>query len=92
MLYQKRGDEFLGPCDAITLCDDSVEIDVEGKLAAITDVVPRGADRLVAASSIRLLMLVNDVCLRSLVPSELAKGSVDSSSNFEARRPRPSRV
>ena len=35
--------------------------------------VPLGADRQTALASIRLVMLVNDVSLRGLIPNELAK-------------------
>jgi fumarylacetoacetate (FAA) hydrolase len=40
----------------------------------VTGDVPLGADTAVAARAIRLLMLVNDVSLRNLIPAELAKG------------------
>ncbi len=40
----------------------------------ITDDVPMGVTASAAASHIRLLMLVNDVSLRNLIPGELGKG------------------
>ena len=40
----------------------------------ITDDVPMGTSAADAAGHIRLLMLVNDVSLRNLIPAELAKG------------------
>jgi fumarylacetoacetate (FAA) hydrolase len=40
----------------------------------ITDDVPMGSTPEQAAGHIRLLMLVNDVSLRNLIPDELAKG------------------
>src|SRR3546814_8507235 len=46
----------------------------EGEVAAITGDVPMGIDAAGAAGHIRLLMLVNDVSLRNLIPGELAKG------------------
>jgi fumarylacetoacetate (FAA) hydrolase len=49
-------------------------IDFEGEIAVITGDVPMGASPEVAAGGIRLLMLVNDVSLRGLIPAELAKG------------------
>lgn len=49
-------------------------IDFEGEVAVITDDVPMGADAEQAAHAIRLIMLVNDVSLRGLIPGELAKG------------------
>jgi fumarylacetoacetate (FAA) hydrolase len=49
-------------------------VDFEGEVAVITDDVPMGSTPEQAAAHIRLLMLVNDVSLRNLVPAELAKG------------------
>jgi fumarylacetoacetate (FAA) hydrolase len=49
-------------------------IDFEGEVAVVTDDVPMGSTPEQAASHIRLLMLVNDVSLRDLIPAELAKG------------------
>ena len=43
-------------------------------MAVITDDVPMGATQRRRAMHIRLLMLVNDVSLRNLIPAELAKG------------------
>jgi fumarylacetoacetate (FAA) hydrolase len=43
-------------------------------VAVITDDVPMGTKRADAGGHIRLLMLVNDVSLRNLIPAELAKG------------------
>ncbi len=40
----------------------------------VTDDVPMGVSAENAASHIKLLMLVNDVSLRNLIPAELAKG------------------
>ena len=40
----------------------------------VTGDVPMGATPEQAAAAIRLVMLVNDVSLRSLIPGELAKG------------------
>ena len=49
-------------------------IDLEGEVAVVTDDVPMGATPAVAGETIRLVMLVNDVSLRNLIPAELAKG------------------
>jgi len=74
LMYQGGSDTFLGPCDAIELADQAWGIDLEGELAVITDDVSMGATPEEAADHICLLMLVNDVSLRNLVPAELAKG------------------
>ena len=74
LMYQGGSDAFLGPRDAIELADEAWGIDLEGEVAVITGDVPMGASAERAAPHIRLLMLVNDVSLRNLIPGELAKG------------------
>lgn len=74
LMYQGGSDTFLGPCDPIPLIDESVGMDFESEIAVITTDVPLGADKNSAAESICLLMLVNDVSLRHLIPNELTKG------------------
>jgi len=74
LMYQGGSDSFLAPRDPIRLGDEAWGIDMEGELAVIVDDVPMGASREVAAGRIRLLMLVNDVSLRGLIPAELGKG------------------
>lgn len=74
LMYQGGSDSFLGPCEAILAADESWGIDFEGEVAIITDDVPMGADANHAEKHIKLLMLVNDVSLRNLIPAELAKG------------------
>ncbi|HWW12427.1 MAG TPA: fumarylacetoacetate hydrolase family protein, partial [Brevundimonas sp.] len=56
------------------LADASWGCDLEGEIAVITGDVPLGASRDEALAAIRLVMLCNDVSLRNLIPSELAKG------------------
>jgi fumarylacetoacetate (FAA) hydrolase len=74
LMYQGGSDCMLGPCDPIVAADESWGIDLEGEVAVITDDVPIGIDAAHAEKHIRLLMLVNDVSLRNLIPAELAKG------------------
>jgi fumarylacetoacetate (FAA) hydrolase len=74
LMYQGGSDSFVGPCDAITAASTDWGIDLEGEVAVITDDVPMGIQAEQAASHIKLLMLVNDVSLRNLIPNELAKG------------------
>ena len=47
---------------------------MEGEIAVIVDDVPMGVSVEDAADHIKLVMLVNDVSLRGLIPGELAKG------------------
>jgi fumarylacetoacetate (FAA) hydrolase len=74
LIYQGGSDSFLGPRDPIRLADEAWGIDMEGEVAVIVDDVPMGATPEEAGAAIRLVMLVNDVSLRNLVPAELAKG------------------
>lgn len=74
LMYQGASDEMLGPRDDITAGSEDWGIDFEAEVAVITGDVPMGTDALAARRHIRLLMLVNDVSLRGLIPGELAKG------------------
>ncbi len=74
LMYQGGSDSFIGPRDAIEVADESWGIDMEAEVAVITDDVPMGVSVDQAASYIRLIMLVNDVSLRNLIPGELSKG------------------
>jgi fumarylacetoacetate (FAA) hydrolase len=75
LMYQGGSDSFLGPRDDITMpTDESWGIDMEGEIAVITGDVPMGVTPDEAGGYIRLVMLVNDVSLRGLIPAELGKG------------------
>jgi fumarylacetoacetate (FAA) hydrolase len=74
LMYQGGSDSFLGPCDDIAAVDEAHGIDFESEVAVITDDVPMGVTPERARRHIKLLMLVNDVSLRNLIPGELAKG------------------
>jgi len=74
LMYQGGGDAFIGPCDPIAALSEDWGIDLEAEVAVVTGDVAMGASIEQAAQSIRLVMLVNDVSLRNLIPGELAKG------------------
>ncbi|MFB1071629.1 fumarylacetoacetate hydrolase family protein [Vibrio diabolicus] len=74
LMYQGGSDAFIGPCDNIEFASDEWGIDFEGEVAVVTGDVPMSASVAEAQESIRLIMLVNDVSLRGLIPAELAKG------------------
>lgn len=74
LMYQGGSDTFLAPRADIVMASEDYGIDLEGEVAVIVDDVPMGASREEAAAAIRLVMLVNDVSLRNLIPAELAKG------------------
>jgi len=73
LMYQGGSDSFIGPSDSIVAADEEWGIDFEAEIAAITDDVPMGISASAAEYHIKLLMLVNDVSLRNLIPAELAK-------------------
>jgi len=74
LVYQGGASDLLGPTDPIPLRDPSWGLDFEGELAVILGDVPVGTTTATAAPHVRLLMLVNDVTLRNLIPKELEKG------------------
>ncbi|MEO7400156.1 MAG: fumarylacetoacetate hydrolase family protein [Polaromonas sp.] len=74
LMYQGGSDSFVGPCDPVFALSEDWGIDLEAEVAVITGDVKMGATAEQCAPAIRLLMLVNDVSLRNLIPAELAKG------------------
>lgn len=74
LMYQGGSDGFLSPRDPIPLADPAWGCDLEAEVAVITGDVPQGASREEALAAVRLVVLVNDVSLRNLIPAELAKG------------------
>ena len=74
LMYQGGSDSFIGPRDPIFALSEEWGIDLEAEVAVITGDVAMGATVADAAQAIRLVMLVNDVSLRNLIPGELAKG------------------
>ena len=74
LMYQGGSDDFLAPCDRIPQVDPAHGTDFEGEFAVVTDFVPMGIDAEAALEKIRLVMIVNDVSLRGLIPEELASG------------------
>lgn len=74
LVYQAGSDANLGPRDPIPLADESWGLDFEAEVGVVTDDVPIGVSPQAAGDHIKLLVLLNDVSLRHLVPGELAKG------------------
>jgi fumarylacetoacetate (FAA) hydrolase len=74
LMYQGGSDSFLGPREPIAMVSEAWGIDFEGEVAVILGDVPMGASREEAAAAIRLVVIVNDVSLRNLIPGELGKG------------------
>ncbi len=74
LMYQGGAGAMMGPRDPILAISEDWGIDLEAEVGAITGEVPMGASPGQAAGAIRLLVLVNDVSFRRLIPAELAKG------------------
>jgi len=74
LMYQGGSDSFLGPREDIAVADEAWGIDFEAEVAVIVGDVPMGISSSEATKYIQLVMLVNDVSLRNLIPGELAKG------------------
>ncbi len=74
LMYQGGSDDFLAPTDPIPQVDFAHGTDFEGEVAVVTTDVPIGVSPETALKHIALVMIVNDVSLRGLIPEELAKG------------------
>ncbi len=74
LMYQGLSDGFLGPYDDIPQIAMEHGTDFEGEVGIITDFVPMGTKASDAIQYIRLLVLINDVSLRGLIPEELKTG------------------
>jgi fumarylacetoacetate (FAA) hydrolase len=74
LMYQGCSAPLLGPCEDIAVASEAHDIDLEMELGVITGDVPMGVDKEKAGEQIRLLVLLNDVSLRALVPGDLSKG------------------
>lgn len=75
LMYQGGSDTFLDPHgDIVVPQTEGWGVDFEAEIAVITDDVPMATAADDAGGHIKLLMLVNDVSLRGLIPGELGKG------------------
>ena len=74
LMFQGGSDDMLAANDPIVSADETWGIDFEAEIGIITDDVPLGIPPYDAEAHIKLVLLINDVSLRNLIPSELAKG------------------
>ncbi len=74
LMYQGGGDDFLAPSEGIPQIDFSHGTDFEGEVGVIVNDVPMGVSPERALGHIKLLVLINDVSLRGLIPEELKQG------------------
>lgn len=74
LMYQGGSDTFLAPTEDIPLRSEKYGMDFEGEFAVITNSVPMGTSPEEALNHVILIVIVNDVSLRGLIPDELAQG------------------
>jgi fumarylacetoacetate (FAA) hydrolase len=74
LMYQGGSDSFVGCRDEIELADEAWGIDFEGEIGVIVDDVPMGISAEAARKHIKLVTILNDVSLRNVIVTELAKG------------------
>ena len=74
LVYQGGSDGMLGGTEDILAVDAAHGIDLEAEIAVITSDVPMGVDAEAALDCIALVVLLNDVSLRGLIPAELSRG------------------
>lgn len=74
LMYQAESGRFLSPTDEIPQIDIKHGTDFEAEVGVLVDHVPMGIDAEKALEHIKLVVLINDVSLRGLIPEELAQG------------------
>lgn len=74
LVYQGGSGDFLAPTADLPLGDEAWGMDFESEVAVILGDTPMGTKAQDAAKHVKLVMIVNDVSLRNLIPEELAKG------------------
>ena len=74
LMYQAVSDIIIAPHDPIVVGSEKFGIDFEAEVAVIVDDVPMGVTPEEAEKHIVMVMIMNDVTLRALIPAELGKG------------------
>jgi fumarylacetoacetate (FAA) hydrolase len=74
LMYQGGGDSMLGARDDIVVASEDWGVDLEGEVGVIVGDVKMGASPAEASAAVRLVVLINDISFRKLIPPELAKG------------------
>lgn len=74
LIYQGECARFLSPRESIPQIDFNHGTDFEGEVGVVTGFVPMGISPEEAIKTIRLVVLINDVSLRGLIPAELEQG------------------
>lgn len=73
LVYQGGSGVLLGPNDPVVLHDEGWGLDFEAEVAVVLGDTPQATDADEAEQCVRLVMLVNDLTWRNLIPRELAK-------------------
>ena len=74
LMYQGECGRFLDPIEDIPQRDFAHGTDFEAEVGVIVDHVSMGVTAEQALKHIKLLVLINDISLRGLIPEELAQG------------------
>lgn len=74
LVYQGGSDTFLAPKEDIPLVSEAHGLDFESEVGVITDFVPMGTKKENVHKHIKLIVILNDVSLRGLIPNELKRG------------------
>jgi fumarylacetoacetate (FAA) hydrolase len=74
LMYQGCSDNFLAPTEDIPQVDFSHGTDFEGEVGVILKDVPMGTKAQDALKYVALVVMINDVSLRGLIPDELKQG------------------
>jgi len=74
ILIQRQADDFYGPCDDYPFPSEADNADFEGEVAVVLDDVPAGTRAEDALGHVKLLMILNDVSMRTHLFRELGMG------------------
>ena len=74
LMYQGCSDNFLSPREDIPQVDFSHGTDFEGEFGVVLKDVPMGTIAAKALDYVALIVMINDVSLRGLIPAELKQG------------------
>jgi len=74
LMYQGCSDNFLSPTEDIPQVDYSHGTDFEGEYGVVLKDVPMGTTADKALNYVALIVMINDVSLRGLIPAELKQG------------------
>ncbi len=74
LMYQAESGSFHDPISDLPQIDFSHGTDFEAEVGVIVDHVEMGISAEEAINKIRLVVLINDISLRGLIPQELAQG------------------